>query len=380
MAIRARLVWFLVFTFGIGANADDREEKDHELRAIQGKIRSVEQAMGGLESQKSGLLNQLGGIERQYGQLAKSLKDLEGQARAQERQVSELKQRKHALRDGILQHNHALVGQTRAAYANGRQEWLKLALNQGDPARSSRMLTYYGYLNRARLSQLQALDQNLASTRELESALTAEAERLSTTRERIRQQQAELDASRRQRRELMAALDRELKDQSGKLRQLRDDAERLQEVIAALPASPPSPPEETHAAVVEGRIGGQAGWPVQGPLLARFGSPRLSGQWDGVLIGAPEGAPVRAAGRGRVVFADWLRGYGLLTIVDHGNAHLSLYAFNQSLHKSVGDWVEAGEIIASVGASGGRSEPGLYFGVRENGRPINPLQWSGRAN
>ncbi|QSA96016.1 murein hydrolase activator EnvC [Methylococcus sp. EFPC2] len=360
-----------------GADAGEREEKDRELHTLRGKIRIEEVAVGGLESQKSDLSSQLGALERRYGELSKSLRDLENQARSQERQLDDLKRQRAELRVGILQHNRTLIAQTRAAYADGRREWLKLALNQDDPARASRMLAYYGYLNRARSAQLQILDRSLAGTRELEAKLLAEAERLNSTRARIAREQADLEASRKQRRELMAGLEHELKDRGGRLKRLRDDVQRLQDLIAALPETAPP---ESRGAPDEQTPSERAAWPVQGPLLARFGSPRLSGQWDGVLIGAQEGSPVRAVARGRVVYADWLRGYGLLIIVDHGTGHLSLYAFNQSLHKALGDWVEAGDIIASVGSSGGRSEPGLYFGVRENGRPINPLQWSGRGN
>jgi septal ring factor EnvC (AmiA/AmiB activator) len=381
-----RLICSVVLASGIAGAADvDRDGRRRELESVQGQIRSVRETMTELKTRKDQLSEQLGAIEKQYGQLASALKEQEGQARAQERQVSELNRRKSALRDGILQHHRTLVGQVRAAYIGGRQEKFKLALARHDPARFSRVLTYYGYLNQARFEQLRILDRSLADTRALEANLQAERARLSDTLEQIRQQQARLEESRRQRKTLMAGLERELRQQGGKLKSLRDDAQHLRDLIAALPAlparsssSPPNPPGHEEKGKADDRGESRVGWPVQGALLARFGSARLAGQWDGVLIGAREGTPVRAVARGRIVFADWLRGYGLLTIVDHGGGHLSLYGFNQSLYKSVGDWVEAGDTIASVGASGGQSEPGLYFGVRENGRPINPLQWSAR--
>jgi len=380
-----RLICSVVLASGIAGAADvEKDGRRRELESVQGQIRSVRESMAELKTQKNHLSEQLGAIEKQYGRLASALKDQEGQARAQERQILELNRHKGALRDGILQHHRTLVGQVRAAYIGGRRERFKLALTRHDPARFSRVLTYYGYLNQARFEQLRILDRSLADTRTLEANLQAERERLSDTQEQIRQQQARLEESRRQRQTLMAGLERALRHQGGKLKSLQDDAQHLRDLIAALPAlparssSPPNPPgrEEKGKAVDRGES--RAGWPVQGALLARFGSARLAGRWDGVLIGAREGTPVRAVARGRIVFADWLRGYGLLMIVDHGNGHLSLYGFNQSLYKSVGDWVEAGDTIASVGASGGQSEPGLYFGVRENGRPINPLQWSAR--
>ena len=120
---------------------------------------------------------------------------------------------------------------------------------------------------------------------------------------------------------------------------------------------------------------GKLPWPVRGRLAHKFGSPRAEGAWDGVLIDANEGMEIKAVTRGKVVYAEWLRGYGLLTIIDHGQGYMSLYAFNQSLYKRVGESVEAGDVIASVGQSGGRSQAGLYFGIRKKGVPIDPLEW-----
>jgi septal ring factor EnvC (AmiA/AmiB activator) len=123
---------------------------------------------------------------------------------------------------------------------------------------------------------------------------------------------------------------------------------------------------------------GKLPWPVSGRLAQKFGSPRSEGAWDGVLIDAREGMEIKAVTRGKVVYAEWLRGYGLLTIIDHGQGYMTLYAFNQSLYKRMGDLVEAGDVIASVGQSGGRSQAGLYFGIRKKGVPIDPLEWCRR--
>jgi len=123
---------------------------------------------------------------------------------------------------------------------------------------------------------------------------------------------------------------------------------------------------------------GQMSWPVKGRLSNKFGSARTESEqrvWDGVLIEASEGTEVRAISRGKVVYSDWLRGYGMLTIVDHGEGYMSLYAFNQSLYRKVGEWVDVGDVIASVGQSGGRSQSGLYFGIRSEGKSVDPLEW-----
>jgi septal ring factor EnvC (AmiA/AmiB activator) len=120
---------------------------------------------------------------------------------------------------------------------------------------------------------------------------------------------------------------------------------------------------------------GKLPWPVRGRLAQRFGSSRAEGKWDGVLINANEGMEIKAVTRGKIVYAEWLRGYGLLTIIDHGQGYMTIYAFNQSLYKRMGDSVEAGDVIASVGQSGGRTQAGLYFGIRNKGVPVDPLEW-----
>lgn len=370
-----RMAWVMVLLGSI-ANAVESPERDKQsqnLEAIQEQIRSAQKAVGGLTAQRDRLSELLQSTERQYGQTANSLRSLEAEARMQEHQVAELSKRKLNVLDRIRQQRRILAGQARTAYITGRQEWLKLALQQNDPDRLSRMLTYYGYLNRARVSQLRALNQELVQMRALASDWEVEQARLRLIREQICQEQARLAEVRLSRRSVLRKLEQELADQSEALRRLRQDAAHLQEVIVALPLTVQSSSADANKAGDGGPV--KPDWPVEGPLSVRFGTPRLSGKWDGVVIGAAEGTPVRAAARGKVVFSDWLRGYGLLTILDHGDGHLSLYGFNQSLFKNVGDWVEAGEAIASVGVSGGQSEPGLYFGVRKQGRPIDPLQW-----
>lgn len=365
-----------------GAAETKAADADRQLDSVRKSIKTVEKSLSGLENQKDSLNGQLAELDRQYGELAKSRKDLETRAQAQNRQMAELTQRKNQLRDAALKQNRSLAGQTRAAYASGKTEWLKILLNQEDPARASRVLTYYTYLHRARLSQLQSLRGDIARLREVEDQMKAETERLEATRVSIKLRQTELEAARSQRQAVLAKLERSYADDKLRLRQLQDDARHLQGLIASIRQDAEQRPVVPPAGepVVTAAPRAAMSWPVQGELLERFGAPRASGSWDGVLIGAREGMPVRAVAPGRVAFSDWLRGYGLLTIIDHGDGYMSLYAFNQSLYKGVGDWVVAGDVIASVGSSGGQAEPGLYFGIRERGRPIDPQAWRGRTN
>jgi septal ring factor EnvC (AmiA/AmiB activator) len=361
-----------------GAFAEEETEKRDELSQVREHIKSTRKSRDELASRKNALDEQLGEIERNYGRLAKQIKDLEAEARTRSRRLDELQRQQSGLLSSMQHQRRILAEQARAAYAVGRQDWLKLMLNQEDPSRLTRVLAYYRYLNHARSALLQGMEQDLTAARRLQDELSAEEERLKVTRRQVAKEQAALEESKRARRGLLAELKHELRDKDAELNRLQEDEQRLQDVLTSIQlsgregsstgnpsaANPLPATPETHPTC-----------PVAGRLVGQFGSPRMNGRWDGILIAAEEGTPVRAVSSGRVAFADWLRGYGLLIIVDHGNGIMSLYAFSQSLYKNVGDPVSAGDIIATVGASGGHPEPGLYFGIREQGRAVDPMPW-----
>ncbi|MGZ8249540.1 murein hydrolase activator EnvC family protein, partial [Methylomagnum sp.] len=363
--------------------AADPDERREELARIQERLKSAQQSREDMGARRDKIEAELADIERNNGRLVKALNQLEADARAQNQRLAELEKRRGTLMTGMQSQQRALAGQARSAYATGRREWLKLMLNQEDPSRLTRVLAYYSYLNHARSALLQGMEQDLVAARQVQGELAIESERLRTTRQQMAAERAELDESRRTRRKLLAELEHELRDQDAELKQLRDNEQRLQDLLASIQLSgtngtptesapliptPPSIPEASSKC------------PIAGRLIGQFGSPRMSGKWDGILIAAEEGAPVRAVSSGRVAFSDWLRGYGLLTIVDHGDGVMSLYAFNQSLYKSVGEPVAAGEVIAAVGASGGRAEAGLYFGIRNQGAVVDPTPWCAHLN
>lgn len=360
------------------ASAGETEEPDKALERIQEKLKSAQASREALESRRAALDEELGEIDRKNGRLITAINQLESDAKAQAQRLAELERQRGTLLAGLQTQQRALAGQARSAYATGQREWLKLLLNQEAPSRLTRVLAYHNYLSKARAALLQNLEQDLASAQRLQGELAAETDRLADTRQRLATERAALDESRRNRRKLLAELEHELRDQDAELRQLRDNEQRLQELLSSIQPSgehgaqaestpsPSSPPSTQEASLR---------CPVSGRLIEPFGSPRMSGKWDGILIAAEEGTPVRAVSKGRVAFSDWLRGYGLLVIIDHGDGVMSVYAFNQSLLKSVGESVAAGDIIATVGASGGRTEPGLYFGIRRQGKVEDPTAW-----
>jgi septal ring factor EnvC (AmiA/AmiB activator) len=377
------------FSFGVlcccsalafGAERDDKASATRELATVQDKIKSVQKSVGGLENQKSNLSEQLAKLEIEYGKLANSMRQLEADSRQATQEIDRLRKRKAQITANVLRQNKALAGQARAAYLQGEREWLKILLNHEDGGGSNRVLTYYRYLNKARLNQLRALDQDLTEARELETTTRTLVQQLESTEQQLGEKKARLDDLRSQRQQRLTALERDSRDKNSELLRLKEDAQRLQGLIASLQKASPPVPDSTEPSSNTATPKTHSDWPVSGELRQQFGAPRMSGQWDGVVIAAGEGEPIRAITQGRVAFADWLRGYGLLTIVDHGNGLMSLYGFNQSIQKSVGEWVNAGEVLATVGNSGGQAEPALYFGLRDKGRPIDPLAWRNRNN
>jgi septal ring factor EnvC (AmiA/AmiB activator) len=244
------------------------------------------------------------------------------------------------------------------------------------------MFTYYDYFQRARAGRIQALGANLAQLAAVEQSIRDENGRLEALRGEYRRQAAALGAGQAERKRVLAALDREIASKGSELERMRGNEQRLGRLLESLREAmariPPKPPAPTRTpALPFHRSKGKLPWPVAGRVAHRYGTSRQVGDltWQGIVIRAPEGREVRAVARGRVAFADWLRGYGMLVILDHGKDYLSLYGYNQALYAEAGDWVEAGERIAGVGASGGQRASGLYFEIRRKSRPVNPLGW-----
>jgi len=270
----------------------------------------------------------------------------------------------------------ALAGELRAAYVNGREEQLKLLLNQEDPAGFGRTLAWYGYFGRARAGRIEGIRDKLEHLALVREKIAAETERL---RELEIRQELELDAlsiAQKRRNRAVVAIDSQIKSRGGQISSLQNQARSLEKLIAELRKALENVPVAKQAPF-EG-LRGKLPWPVQsGKVLARFGQPRAGGslRWQGMLVGTNRGARVRAPFAGRVVYADWLPGMGLMIVLDHGKGYMSLYGHNEELFRKVGEPVAAGDVIASVGDSGGHNQPALYFEVRRGREPVNPENW-----
>lgn len=356
----------------------DIAEKKQELSRIQSEIGKVAANISRIENQRNTLFVQLADIEKHYGTAVASVNAIQREIDSKQQKLRTLSKESGKLQAAVKEQNQELSSQIKAAYAMGRKEKLKLLFTQQDPALSSRMLVYYRYLNHDRLEQLAQINDSLTRIDELEREKRLETGQLQVQMTLLQKTQAELADNRAQRKALLARLDAEHLSGRLKLKRLREGERRLQKLVESLQRR-----ERRQASRPEGReafakLRGRLPWPAKGRIVKKFGSPRVESRWDGVLIAADEGAEVRAVSPGKVVYADWFRGYGLLTIIDHGGGFMTLYAFNQSLYKAVGEPVASGEIIATVGRSGGRRTPGLYFGIRRRGKPINPVSWCRR--
>ncbi|MGH8553362.1 MAG: murein hydrolase activator EnvC family protein, partial [Methylococcales bacterium] len=358
----------------------DREKKNKELKSLEQRIQALQAGLDGLAKQKHALISELKDNEQAYGKLSRELKELNDELTEQEKRLVTVRKISDLNRNKILGFKETLVRQLRAAYAMGRQERLQLLLNQKDPLRLGRMLIYYDYLNKQRVTEAKALHAALEALRISERELLTANERLIGLRKDREAELQSLAESRSARRVLLAKLERDYRGRRAKLEQIEQNERELQNLIDSLEKVVDEVPFEPEPTKSISSVQRRFSWPVDGNLLQSYGSKTASGHSNGVMISAREGDPVRAVADGRVVYADWLVHYGLLIIVDHGIGYMSLYAFNQSLYKAVGDRVSSGETIASVGRSGGRSVPALYFEVRKNGKPVNPKDWWNRVH
>lgn len=359
----------------------ERQAKARELERLQQRLEALRAERDAVRSRFDRDQKALREVERRIGRTVRELKALERKLRTRRRKLRELRREEGALQGKLATQRELLARQVRAAWMIGRQEYLKLLLNQEDPARLGRVVVYYRYFNAARQKRIDAVRDTLDALARIAGQVREETARLETLRQRTLERQQALRADRRQRRKVVARLQAELRNREQAIAHLQENERQLRAVLEAIESSLTDLLADTGMERPFASRRGKLPWPVKGKVQKLYGKARQRSdlKWNGVRILAREGRTVRAIARGRVAYADWLRGYGLLLILDHGDGYMSLYGQNQSLFKEVGDWVEAGEPIATVGRSGGQAQSALYFEIRHNGKPTNPLRWCSGA-
>ncbi|MDH3713121.1 MAG: peptidoglycan DD-metalloendopeptidase family protein [Gammaproteobacteria bacterium] len=371
-------IGLVAFVLSGGAEADsERERQERELLRLRSEIAALEQRIGARTLEKFSALSQLRDTELRLAGLAQQVASLRARLGEHERELRILRERRGDLHSELAVHQDNLRNQVVAAHRVGRMQVLQLLLNQQDPGLVSRVMTYATYLNRARLSAIEATRSAVNELTEVLKQIETARAALRRSRAALLDEQRNLQSSRDSRAALVAEIERQLASGGARLQQLREDSARLEELLRSLQELLADIPDAPLVHRPFRNLKGKLPWPAKGKIVKRYNSPRGIGQmkWRGILIAAPNGNNVRAVYHGRVVFADWLPGLGLLAIIDHEDGYMSLYGYNQSLLKDTGDWVEPGDIIATVGDSGGQSNSGVYFEIRESGKPINPRRW-----
>ena len=362
-----------------GAPAGGRPEADAkkteaELQAVKAEIERITREVSAEQVERDRLATELKSAELSVGKVRAALAEVRRERAERAARRAQLAAEKHEREGEVREKRAALAGQLRAAYTIGRQEPLKLLLNQKDPALAGRMFAYYSYFGRARAAQIRLIEENVARIAELEGELDAEDQELAELERQQRAQLHQLELSRVERSHVLASLEAQSHTRAQSLERLRSQQAGLEKLLRELRAAMERFPLEGNDAFA--RLRGKLAWPVSGRVLARFGDARAGGvRWDGVLVATERGAPVKTVCQGRVIYADWLPGLGLLTIVDHGDGYLSLYGHNERLYKAAGEQVATGDTIAAAGDSGGSSRPELYFEIRKGGKPVDPRPW-----
>ena len=374
---------FLSFTpsiqadFDSGLDDEQRQEKKQELEILRQRMGELRQKIEKQQEEKDFATNFLKDIEVRIGERAYILKKTNRYLRKQKRELKKLKQQQQQTRNELASQRNILSQQIRAAYMIGRQEYLKLLLNQENPAAIGRTLTYYDYFHKARSHHI---DEAVASIEKLDH-LTVEVKiktkELTVSRKQQQVEKQKLEEDFIERSIIIKEMEKNIADKGIRLKKFIADEQLLQQLLKDIRKIMPSSLTEIDKRETFSKRRGRLKWPVKGSVKRLFGKSRKAAKlkWNGVLISSTEGKDVKAISHGRIAYADWLRGYGMLVIIDHGDGYMTLYGYNQALYKETGDWVEEGEVIAAVGRSGGQSKSGLYFEVRVKGQPSNPTKW-----
>ena len=386
----------LALAFAAGAHAQDSHDAERQLQKARGELKSVAAERRKLEGQRGDASRKLRQADEQVGGVQRALRNAETTLQRDSRTLAGLQVQRGQSRVDLDAKRQELARLLRAAQVAGSDAPLKAMLAQDRVAEAERLLTYQGYLQRGRVQRIRALTTELQRIDALEREITDRQAALDRDRKQQQSRLGELEQARKQRAGLLAGIDAQYKDRAGRERALGRDVKGLQKLLAQLRAAAAraarearadaarraatgkgktSAPPRAVASAPALRVGG-LGWPVTGNLLAAYGGRLPDGRRsDGVLVAAAAGTSVKAVADGQVVFADWMTGYGMILIIDHGNGYMSLYAHNDGLLRDAGDTVKRGDAVASVGNSGGQEQPALYFELRRNGEPVDPRGW-----
>jgi len=360
---------------GEAAGEITKSEAESRLKQLQTQISGLKKELERNRSTLSDEQKALRAADLEIQANALEMRKLESTRQEHETELSNLNTERQDYLSSLDQRRNLLAKQIMAAYRLGRESRLKLVLNQDSPALLSRTLAYYDYFSRSQTSQIAELREVIVTLDAMQAGINIE---LSAIDEVQKDQQAVLDEMTDQRNDRQAIIDNlssQISTAETRLAEMQNNRKDLEALLERLSDALADIPADLGKRLGPGDLKGQMPMPVKGRVKHAYGQPRTAGlHWHGWLIGAGSGSEVSAIAYGRVAYSDWLRGYGLLMIIDHGDGFMSLYANNESLLREVGDWVEPGATISTVGSSPLNGE-GLYFEIRKNGRAMDPAVW-----
>lgn len=382
-----RIIRYTLLCLCILVNGAHASQQD-ELENLRNRIAAMQREMDKTSETRSEAADALRESEREISNINRKLVEITEKLRAADHKLGKLQMRQQEL-DSAMAGQHALLANLlHQQYLGGKQEYLKLLLNNQDPNRVARDLQYYRYIARSRATWIASLNADFAALNTV--SLEARAQRLELAELRAEQsaQKESLRKQQRTRQQMLLKVSKQLRQQRREMSRLQRDENRLAQLvekITAMLAQPESSsifrndklPDNRFDGSPFDQLKGKLTLPVKGEITNRFGSPRPDSTvlWKGLFVRTSSGQAVKAIAAGQVVFADWLRGFGNLLIIDHGKGYMSLYGNNESLHKQVGDILRGGDTIAVVGNSGGNDISGLYFELRHKSKPLNPIKW-----
>ena len=386
MTLSARLL-LCVLCCLISANTAYASQQE-ELENLRTRIATMQREIDKTSESKSEAADALRESERGISDSNRKLAELAEQLRAADKKLNGLQTQEQQLGNNLDTQQAQLGKLLYQQYLGGKQEYLKLLLNNQNPNQASRDLQYYEYIARNRATWLAALRGNLAALNAASMATREQRTELKSLRAEQAAQKTTLEKKQRSRQQMLVKISQQLRLQRREINRLQRDENRLAQLVEKLTkmlAQPKSKslfrndnlPDNRFDGSPFVQLKGKLTLPVKGEVTNQFGTQRPDStvQWKGLFLRTSAGQAVKAVAAGRVVFADWLRGFGNLLIVDHGNGYMSLYGNNETLYKQVGDVLRGGDTVAAVGNSGGNENSGLYFELRHESKPLDPMKW-----
>lgn len=360
---------FIIFSSLV--QASDLERRQVELKSIQSQINQQQSTLKSTKSHRKQLRALLKKDEQAIAKIAKKIDDIRQELSFIDNELTELKQKQITLSTQKTIQQAKLAKQLTSAYLTGEHDYTKMLLNQQNPAKVERMLVYYQYLNNARINAIKTVKSIIEELQSVTQKELVRKNELNLLMAEQQKQVSQLNKEQMQREKTLLQLQKTFTTKIAKLEQLQIEEINIKKIIKQALLQP-STPQMRGLNIYKHKLA----WPTKGKLIEPFGSQRAAGlNWKGVLISAPEGQAIQTIAAGKVIYADWLKGFGMVMVIDHGKGYMSLYGHAQALLKPVGSIVKMGENIALVGRSGGQILPALYFEVRYKGQAVNPAKF-----